>query len=84
MNALALVRVLVMLRRIWKSIDKANEIAQARLDLEKERLAMEHPSWYKAGRKIPQKGKLTQLGVAEVDTLNQRYRDTHYANEETP
>lgn len=63
-----------MLRRIHKELGVANEIARARLALEREKLAMDHPSWYKAGGKLPRHTTKVEFGVAAVEDWNEKYR----------
>lgn len=81
LGALASVRLLVMLRRIWKSIDKLAEIEQSRLQLERDRLSLQYPAWGKAGGKVPKAPRLTEIGRATIESQNKRYLETHDAEE---
>jgi hypothetical protein len=70
-----LLRALVILRRISKSLVRSNEIAEARFNLERDRLALEHPVWYKSGGKMPTPTKRVVFGTATVAEWNQRHRE---------
>ncbi|MGH7184550.1 MAG: hypothetical protein ACREJN_21605 [Nitrospiraceae bacterium] len=58
-----------MLRRIHTEIGKSNEIATSRLNLERDRLAMEYPQWYKAGGRIPTHKKV-KVEYATIEDWN--------------
>lgn len=70
-------RAWVILKRIAKALEESNKIAQAALDLDKERMAMEHPKWYQAGGKVPDAPKLTIISKASIDEWNERFREQH-------
>lgn len=69
-TAYVLLRVLVTARQIKKALEKGNEIAEARLQLEKDRLAMQYPAWYKAGSKVPSRGRVS------IETANREDWET--------
>lgn len=75
MTAVILLRVFAVLRRISRNLNKANEIAQQRLDLEKDRLALQYPQWYRAGGRVPDSPKLTEIAHADVEDWNRKARE---------
>lgn len=81
MTALALLRALVFLRRISKELIRSNEIAEARLNLERERLALEFPAWHKAGGKVPSAPRMAVIGKLDVDEVNRTWKETHPGQE---
>lgn len=74
-GALFSLRLLATLGRISKALDTANAIGQARLELEQERLRLEHPKW--TGK--PQTAVFTE---ARVEDLNKGWADRHGYTEE--
>lgn len=80
MNLFSQLRVWVHLKRISQALEKANEIAQARLDLERERLALDHPRWYKAGGKLPETPKMSYIDKADPAEWEQSYKERHPNN----
>ena len=66
--------LLVFLRRISRSLHRANELAEARLRLE-------FPAAYKAGAasgpNLRRQPRLTELGVADVEALNKAWEENH-------
>ncbi len=77
LGTFAFFRLLIMLRRIWQSIDKLADIEQARLAIEQDRMALDYPKWSMAGRKIPSNPRKTEISVAEVSDWNKRWREQH-------
>lgn len=73
-GSFATVRFIVMLRRLWKSVDKLADIEQKRYDLELDRMMMDHPKWVQAGGKPPSKPRLAEFAVAKVEDWNDRYK----------
>ncbi len=69
-------RLLVLLRRIDKTLLAGNEIAAARLQLEKDRLALDHPNWYRAGSQLPTPTRKVTFDRAEVDDWNKRHQES--------
>ena len=65
MRPILTLQLLVMLRRIWKSLERIGNIQQARLDFEMSQVAK------------PRSPKLAQIGRATVEDLNRSYRDRH-------
>lgn len=76
-QAFTFLRVLVMLRRIHKELGVSNEVAKERLNLERDRLAMDHPQWYKSGGRVPPPIKMgnTRFEHPSVADLNLAYRE---------
>lgn len=70
-GAMATARLLIMLRRIWKSIDRLADIEHEWVALEKERLKLEYPLYGAP----PKERKKTEIGVAELEDLNKRWKE---------
>ena len=81
-GAFAFLRLIIMLRRIWQSVDRLAEIEQARLDLEKDRMAIQYPKW--SGGRLPSATKKTTISVAGVDDLNKGWRERNPYEKEDP
>lgn len=86
MTALILLRVFAILRRISRNLNKANEIAQERLNLEKDRLALDYPSWYRAGGRVPDSPKMASIEYPSVEEWNDRHRrhNPHVEDQRSP
>lgn len=78
MAAFALLRALVFLRRIWTELKISNEIAESRLNLERDRLGLEFPKW---DRKIGQVQHI-QIDRLDMDFLDNRWKEAHRGEEE--
>lgn len=76
-SAFATVRLIVMLRRIWQSLERRNEIEQTRLAMEQDRMALEYPKWSQAGRKLPSNPRKAEITVADVAEWNKNYKAQH-------
>lgn len=79
----ALLRAIVLLRKINKTLVVSNEIAQARLQLERDRLALDHPEWYKAGSKLPTPTRKVTIDYADPSEWDKRYKEQNPNAEET-
>lgn len=75
LGAFAITRLIIMLRRLWKSVDKLAEIEQSRLNLELDRMAMDYPKWHQAGGRVPDSSKKVEIGVVSVEDLNKKYKE---------
>lgn len=78
-GALAFTRLIVMLRRLWKSVDRLTVIEYDRLQLEKERLALDHPEWRRAGSMLPnaKKARKVEITTADTEQLNKKWKEQH-------
>lgn len=81
-GAFAFVRLIVMLRRIWQTLNNLEEIERDRLSLEKDRLALDHPAWSRAGGKMPSTNKRAEIGAVDVADLNKNWHLQHPNYEE--
>lgn len=76
-GAFSFLRLLVMLRRVWKSLEDIKDIQQSRLSIEQDRMALDYPKWSLAGRKIPSNPRKAEFAVADVTEWNKNYRIQH-------
>ena len=77
-SAFTTLRLIVMLRRIWQSLEKANAIQMEMLKLKRDEMALIYPKWAQAGGRVPPKtGKLAEIATADVDDWNKNWRFTH-------
>jgi len=72
-GAFAFLRLIVMLRRIWVSLDSISSTQKELLDLEQRRLSLEHPTWTSVGS-APKKAVISKV---EVEDLNKNWRMRH-------
>lgn len=77
MGSLVALRLLVMLRRIWKAQVQLVEVQTARLELEKQRMQLEHPEWLRAGNRVPnpKAAKKAEFNVMEWDNINAKWKE---------
>jgi len=66
-SLLSNVRLLIMLRRVWKALERGNDIAQARLDFDMEQAGL-------GPKKVPKK---TQISVATVEDFEKNWIEKH-------
>jgi len=78
----ALLRSIVLLRKINKTLVVSNEIAKARYDLERDRLALDHPEWYKSGGKMPTPVRKVHFDSADPSEWDRRYKEQNPNAEE--
>ena len=76
MNIFSQLRVVVLLRRIARALEAANELSR-------DRLALEYPEWTRTHPKHrPRRTKLVEVGVADVADWNKKWDEEHEQPEE--
>lgn len=70
----SILRALAMLRRIHKELAKGNVIAEARYSLERDRMAMDYPEWYRKGG-VPAPTKKVKFDRASVEDWNKNHEE---------
>lgn len=82
MTALILIRLLATLRAIHRDLLKRNEIATEHLQLDKDRLALQFPAWYRAGSRVPDVPKIASIDHPTIEEWNLKSREQDpYAEE---
>jgi hypothetical protein len=78
-GAFSFLRLVVMLRRIWVSLDRLEDIEEKRLELERQQTSLEYPGWRRAGNKFPdpKNAKPVEIGVVDVEDLNNNWKSQH-------
>ena len=76
MSWFGIFRIPAQLRRIAKAIEKNNDLAEFRMDLE-------HPEWIRMRRRKekvgerPRTPKVASFGTMDVEAINEQYREAH-------
>lgn len=68
-GAYAFVRLLISLRRIWKSLDRIADAQETMMRIESRRFHLDYPERLE---KIPRK---TEMGVVDVADLNKKWQE---------
>lgn len=77
-GAFAIARLVIVLRRIWQSLESIKEIESGRLALERDRMALDYPKWSQAGMKLPANPKKAEISVADVAEWNKNYKAKNF------
>jgi hypothetical protein len=82
MTFFSVMRLVVKLGHINKNLAALVEVERERLELDRQRLSLEHPEWLRAGGRLPARsGVKAQLGVISTAELNKQYQDKMYGRE---